>query len=701
MPTFAWTDSVAGGCRQAHRFRIYAFATIRRPPRAAAARASRFVRSPGGDRWRNNANISVRDEALNARNAFSETRPSGQTRQYSWNLNGPIVRGKTGFALTIDGSTAIENQAIRAAAPGGIYANLIEQPSNRLNVWSRVDHSINPAQSIRVDFNRTGDHASNQGLGEFDLPERAYSREGTSGELRASHHSTIRKRFVNDLRFTYGWLSNESFAKTAGRTIRVLDAFTSGGAQVQGGRSWQEFELENEIEFTARKLHQIHAEISVDGIRYQGNELRNAAGTYTFASLGDFTAGLPTTFTQRLGDPSYKYALTRFGWSIEDDYRVRKDLILNLELAHAFQTHLDDWANFGPRVGANWTPSAKARTTLRASVGMAYSYIDANNLLQTVIVNGQQQRDLVISNPGYPDPFATGITQAGAPPGIIRARPGLVMPYNLRYNVGVDQPIGKIVKFRGTYSHQNGHNLLRSLDANAPARGIRPNPAFRTISELQTTARSLNESLTLDLSVNYPPRRLSANVNYQYGQAMNETDGAFVLPPDSFDLSQEWGSSRNDLRHRMNASLNSDLMAGFRVNASVRSQSAAPYNITTGIDLNGDGVNNERPVSVGRNAGRGQPTNNVDLTLTWGLRIGQRAAIEAPRPGTGRGSQRSMPAANRNNEVFRFEVYGRATNILNAVNPQSFSGVIMSPFFGRPTSASAPRRVVLGTRFWF
>jgi hypothetical protein len=274
------------------------------------------------------------------------------------------------------------------------------------------------------------------------------------------------------------------------------------------------------------------------------------------------------------------------------------------------------------------------------------------------------------------------------------------MPYNLRYNVGIDQPIGKIVKFRGTYSHQNGRNLLRSLDANAPAGGIRPNPAFRTISELQTTARSLNESFTLDLSVNYPPRRLSANVNYQYGQAMNETDGAFVLPPDSFELSQEWGSSRNDLRHRMNASLNSDLMAGFRVNAGVRSQSAAPYNITTGIDLNGDGVNNERPWVLAQWRS-GQPTNNVDFTLTWGLRIGQRAAIEAPRPGSGRGSQRSMPAANRNNEVFRFEVYGRATNILNAVNPLGFSGVITSPFFGHPTSASAPRRVVLGTRFWF
>ncbi len=53
------------------------------------------------------------------------------------------------------------------------------------------------------------------------------------------------------------------------------------------------------------------------------------------------------------------------------------------------------------------------------------------------------------------------------------------------------------------------------------------------------------------------------------------------------------------------------------------------------------------------------------------------------------------------NPVFRFEIYARATNALNLVNPQSFSGVLTSPFFGRPTSASTARRIVLGTRFWF
>lgn len=75
---------------------------------------------PGGDRWRNNASMSVRDESLNARNAFSRVRPDGQTRQYSWNLNGPLVKNKTGVSLSIDRSESLENQTIRAAAPGGI-----------------------------------------------------------------------------------------------------------------------------------------------------------------------------------------------------------------------------------------------------------------------------------------------------------------------------------------------------------------------------------------------------------------------------------------------------------------------------------------------------------------------------------------------------------------------------------------------------
>ena len=151
--------------------------------------------------------------------------------------------------------------------------------------------------------------------------------------------------------------------------------------------------------------------------------------------------------------------------------------------------------------------------------------------------------------------------------------------------------------------------------------------------------------------------------------------------------------------------MNTDLKAGFRVNMNVRAQSAAPYNITTGLDENRDGQTNERPIGVGRNAGRGEPTTNVDLGLTWQRSLGQRARVDAQRGGGagGGGGGRGGGNGNSGNNagLVRFEIFARATNVLNLVNPQNFSGVMTSPFFGRATSAAAARRLVVGMRAFF
>jgi len=60
-----------------------------------------------------------------------------------------------------------------------------------------------------------------------------------------------------------------------------------------------------------------------------------------------------------------------------------------------------------------------------------------------------------------------------------------------------------------------------------------------------------------------------------------------------------------------------------------------------------------------------------------------------------------VAGGNTANGLFRFEVFARATNVLNIVSLQSFSGVQTSPFFGRPTSAAAARRLIVGWRAFF
>ncbi len=300
------------------------------------------------------------------------------------------------------------------------------------------------------------------------------------------------------------------------------------------------------------------------------------------------------------------------------------------------QTRLSDWTNFSPRASISWTLPGR-KTTLRSSIGVWPQFFEGGLYEQTLWANGLQQRDIVISNPGFPDPFLGGIPLAGQPPSIVRAHPDIVMPYTRRASVGVDRTLTGWARLRATYSHQIGRNLFRSRDLNAPINGVRPDPTLRNITLLESTARSQNESLEVNVMLNHRPRRFSANVGYTLGEALNETDGALSLPPNSFDLSQEWGPSRQDVRHRLFASMNTDVKAGFRMNMNVRAQSAAPYNITTGLDENRDGQTNERPAGVGRNSGRGEPTTNVDMGLVWERSVGQRARVNAQRGGGGGG----------------------------------------------------------------
>ncbi|HKE86437.1 MAG TPA: carboxypeptidase regulatory-like domain-containing protein [Vicinamibacterales bacterium] len=654
-----------------------------------------IVTTRGGERWRNNAGMTMRDASLNARNAFSGLRPTGQTRQYSWNLNGPLVRNRTGLSVSVDGSTSIENQTIRAAMVDGIFSRVMEQPSNGIGVWIGLDHQITPAQTIRMEFTRRANEGRNQGIGEFDLPERAFTSISDNGQFQLNHRATVGRRYVNDLRFAFEWDSERVSPLTEARAIRVLDAFTSGGAQQKGLQRSRSIDIENEFELTLREQHHITTGVSVDGASYRGEEYSNASGTYTFSSLASYEAGQPATFTQRVGDPTFSYSLYRFGWYVQDDYRVRRNVMINLGLRHDFQTHMRDWANLSPRLGVSWTPSSNARTTLRASAGILHSQMSAGIYQQLLLVDGAAQRDLVISDPGYPDPFSAGVTEATTLPSIIRARSDLAMPFSYRYTVGVDQPVGKFSRVRGTFVRENGRNLFRSRNANEPVNGVRPDPTVLTVTELQATARSLTESFKTEVMVSYPPRRLSANLSYVIGTAMNETDSPFSLPPDSVLLAREWGPSRGDARHTLNVGLNSDLAGGFRLAANFRAQSALPYNITLGADSNGDGVLNERPEGVTRNSARGAPTTNLDLALTWRLSLGERGV---------EGSQRERDrrrSAGRDSAPFRFEVFARATNVLNVVNPLNFSGVLTSPFFGLPTSAAVARRVAVGTRVWF
>src|SRR5262249_38747254 len=59
--------------------------------------------------------------------------------------------------------------------------------------------------------------------------------------------------------------------------------------------------------------------------------------------------------------------------------------------------------------------------------------------------------------------------------------------------------------------------------------------------------------------------------------------------------------------------------------------SARPFNATTGVDNNGDGANNDRPVIngkvIGKSTFRGSPTSEVAIFIENGLKLSERMSV--------------------------------------------------------------------------
>ena len=162
----------------------------------------------------------------------------------------------------------------------------------------------------------------------------------------------------------------------------------------------------------------------------------------------------------------------------------------------------------------------------------------------------------------------------------------------------------------------------------------------------------------------------------------------------------------NNARHRFMSIFNTPLHGRFRLGTSLRVQSALPYNITTGHDDNGDTVSNDRPAGITRNSARGGAQVDLGARLSWSIGFGgpPPSGPQGPQVRILRGDNADplggMGGAEQT-KTLQPGVLRAGYNLLNHTNPLNFSGVMTSPFFGQATSAAAPRRFEIGTRFVF
>ena len=244
----------------------------------------------------------------------------------------------------------------------------------------------------------------------------------------------------------------------------------------------------------------------------------------------------------------------------------------------------------------------------------------------------------------------------------------LVNPRSQVMSIGAEREIAKGLFFGGDYVHQHLSNINRTVDLNAPAPFDRTAPgqfrcpvgvappctaaqavtaanATRPILPVNGGVRQVNVLMNLGVadynglqtSFSYRgSRKLYAAISYTLSKATNTTepDGNGISPNDG-NIARlgevERGPSVVDQRHRAVMTFSYKLPYNFTVGTLTQFASARPFNATTGVDNNGDGANNDRPVINGtvisKSAFRGTATSEVAVFVENRIKLSERTSI--------------------------------------------------------------------------
>jgi hypothetical protein len=185
---------------------------------------------------------------------------------------------------------------------------------------------------------------------------------------------------------------------------------------------------------------------------------------------------------------------------------------------------------------------------------------------------------------------------------------GLQSPTTYQYALSVERQLP--LKMRGSIYYVGSRTIhqLRTRNNNAPLCGLttvcpvttqqiqllRPDPAQGNIYEYESSGVTNQQQFIFNVSSQLSSK-ISFNANYRLGFAKGNTDGAGTFPAYSYDFSNEYGNSSQDIRHYFSLFGSFQLPWKVRMSPIIIARSGVPFNIITGQDANRDSVFTERP----------------------------------------------------------------------------------------------------------
>jgi hypothetical protein len=416
---------------------------------------------------------------------------------------------------------------------------------------------------------------------------------------------------------------------------------------------------------TLNYLHGNHSfKFGGEGRRFYNNNFTLDTGAFTFPNLASFINGTATSFSITTGDRSSAIVQNALGFYVQDNYKVRPNVTLELGLRYDWnmtpterydrfvvfdpatrslvrvgsgvdKVYKENNKNFQPRIGIAWDPFKDGKTSVRA----AYAILTDQPVTNVVTP--------LAANPPLADPRTittvnpTLITFQNA---IDVARGAGLSPSNVAHdfdnayvqswNLNVQREIARDLAVTIGYFGSKGTHLRIARNINQPINGgarpfatlstsspIAPGTALNNIVQIESTSNSSYNALWLTATKRLS-RGFQFNASYTFSKSIdyNSLNSQGVVVQDSYNLRDSRGLSDYDARHRFVISglyelpfKGNQLVEGWQFSTIVQSQSGNPVNIVVN-NAGFTGTNNTvRPNVTGPIAILGTPNRWFDI----------------------------------------------------------------------------------------
>src|SRR6266550_1686071 len=664
----------------------------------------------GTNDWHGLGSYYGRDDSLNARNTFATTKPPFDSTRFSGTFGGPIIKNKAHFFGSVERlrQNSVQIIALPASNPfastwNGVYGNA----NNETTVDGKVDYQVNSRHMVKVRY-LYDDLAQPS---EYTLAEQYINK---AHDLAGTWNWNLSSSMLNTVYFGYLDQDTLRFQSTPDAQV-VRPSFTAGRSpNLPQGFPRKRWRM-NETFFWTPGRHAVKF-----GTR-TAFEILNYAADYYGAGVWEFSTDLPLNpanpatfpfrYTTGSGPETKEYHNTEWGLFAQDDWKVNQRVTLNLGLRYDFDTNLrsndfiaqlvadpafaglsnlvksprgNDYAHLQPRLGFAWDTQGTGRLVVRGGWGL---YAVRNRPwfnIRGQVVSSQFTAE--VTNPAllqaFPDRTAVlggksigdYIKTAG---GRALYLPGdnLDLPTVNNLTLGFAKVLFANTTLEVDVIHQKQSHLQTGHDANLPAVGPlathpRPYPQFGTVTLIDGTTTSWYDAL----QTSFKSRHRSATFQVSYTLARSISDGTNDNANTSTDPWHTFGNDdrgldENDRRHALSWSSIFPLPYGMQVSAIVSLHTGNPWDITAGQDLNGDGINSDRPAGLVKDAGGWANETNLAVVNAYRASRG-RAPIAMDLLTQGSGDQlvdvrlmKAIRLASQQLDLF-FEGY----NLFNHVN---------------------------------